>query len=67
MCAGGGGDDDDDDALEGDWLVDSWGWSSSSLGEGQWEGLPGGDSYTHKNLSVSISIIVVSIGVDSRR
>lgn len=43
VCAGGRGDDDDDeDALEGDWLVGSCGWSSSSLGVG--EGLPRGDS-----------------------
>lgn len=43
MCAGGRGDDDDDeDALEGDWLVGSCGWSSSSLEVG--EGLPRGDS-----------------------
>lgn len=43
MSAAGGGDDDED-ALEGDWLVGSWGWSSSSLAEGQGEGLPVGDS-----------------------
>lgn len=43
-AAGGGDDEDDEEALDGDWLVGSWEWSSSSLGEGQGEGLPVGDS-----------------------
>lgn len=44
MCAGGGGDDNsEEDALEGDWLVASGSWGSSSLGEGLRDGVPGGD------------------------
>ncbi len=60
VCAGGGGVDEDDEALEGDWLVGSWGWSSSSLGEGQGEGLPRGDSWTQWSLKVSISTVSLS-------
>lgn len=57
MCAGGAGDDEaDEDALDNEWLLVSWGWSSASLGVWQGEGLPGGDSYTQKNLGVSMGV-----------